>query len=91
MTWTPALTDRCKGLWGKMPSQRIADILSEETGRFFTRNAIICKMNRCGLAFKGVTPLKSRKRRPLRSELSPAQLDAIPDEHALADSENDGI
>jgi len=77
MTWTPEVTARCKALWGKMPSSMIAGLLSEETGRPFTRNSIICKMNREGLSFRGVTPMKSRKRRPLRTDLSPAELDAV--------------
>ncbi len=77
MTWTPELTERCKSLWGKMSSRRIADILTEETGRPVTFNAVICKMNRAGLSFRGVTPLKSRKRRPLRSEMSAAELEAV--------------
>lgn len=77
MTWTPELTQRCKALWGKMPSSRIAGLLSEETGRPFTRNSIICEMNREGLSFRGVTPMKSRKRRLLRTDLSPAELESV--------------
>ncbi|MCP1539781.1 GcrA family cell cycle regulator [Methylorubrum extorquens] len=77
MTWTPEVTARCKALWWKMSSRRIAEIITDETGRPFTHNSIICKMNRERLSFRGVTPMKSRKRRPLRTDLSPAELESV--------------
>lgn len=60
-----------------MSSRRIAEIITEESGQQITFNAVICKMNRAGLSFRGVTPMKSRKRRPLRSEMTAAELESV--------------
>lgn len=74
-SWTDADVETLKTLWRKKNSaSEIAEALTRQTGRYFTRNAIIGKINRLGLQGHGQLAsrlMKSKKRKP-REKKPPA-------------------
>ena len=63
LVWTEEVTDRLKVLWDEGHSaSEIAAVIFHETQRLFTRNAVLGRVHRLGLAGRRKEPLNSRQR-----------------------------
>lgn len=92
MTWTPPLVEEATALWLKHRSgTEIAMYMSGKYDVAFTKNSIICKMNRLGLSGKGGTrPSICRPPPVRRKDMTPAALAALRERERITRAQRRG-